>query len=291
MLTDKLLNELVCPDCHTSLIINNDFLWCGNCQKKHYIKDNIVLLNYETDSTNNIEKEFKYWNELNNTADNLYENMPDSVYINLLHTFNLLNYSKGLELGSGDGPFAKRITNKTIKIFGLDISFPLLRLTKNLIPIRGNALKLPFKNNYFDWIIYAFALHHMPDHTKALEEAVRVLNSNGHIYIVDPNYYHPQRFLTRHPNSFFRKYVFKYFTPEERWISSSKVSKILNKNGVRIDTIKYISPEFNSKSIVSKFQKIIANIFCFPPLNIFSNSYYLIIGTKLNTKHPKTVCA
>lgn len=278
----KLLHELICPVCHIQLSIGKDDLHCPHCKKIYPIKKGIPIFYGETLVENELTKEYTYWNEKHHTQDDLYENMPDSAFRELLDIFQISNNTRGLELGSGDGPFARRLKNKNLDIYGLDISFPLLTLAENMLPVQGNALQLPFKNLFFDWIIYGFALHHMPAPQKALEEAIRVLDYDARIFIVDPNYYHPIRFFTRKPDMFLRKRVFKHLSPEEEWVPLFQVKKILRKNNVAIQKTAFITPEFNVSSFAGKIQKSIGKLFNFPPFRMFAHSYYLVIGTKIN---------
>jgi len=252
------------------------------CKKRFPVKENIPIFYDESTVVSGSAKEYEYWNKKDNTSENLYENMSDSAFQELLSIFNISDNTRGLELGAGDGPFARRLKNKHLDIYGVDIAFPLLRLTENMLPIQGNALKLPFRSNFFDWIIYAFALHHMPDPQKALQEAIRVLDENAKIFIVEPNYYHPIRFLTRKPDMFLRRHIFKYLSPEEKWVPLYRVKNILKKNNLMIQHISFLTPEFRTSSLVGKVQKIGSNLLHFRPFRMFVHSYYLVIGTKGN---------
>jgi ubiquinone/menaquinone biosynthesis C-methylase UbiE len=276
----RLLDELVCPNCQGKLRIGKVILDCLTCKKKFPVKENIPVFYDESIVDSGSAKEYEYWNKKENTPENLYENMFDSVFQELINIFNIPDNTRGLELGAGDGPFARRLKNKNLEIYGLDISLTLLKLTENMLPVQGNALKLPFKDNFFHWIIYAFALHHMPDPQKALKEAIRVLDENARIFIVDPNYYHPVRFFTRKPGMFLRRHIFRYLSPEEKWIPLYSVKSILTENNIRIQHISFLTPEFRTSSFVGKIQKILGNLFNFPPFRSFVHSYYLIIGIK-----------
>ncbi|MEJ2627768.1 MAG: methyltransferase domain-containing protein, partial [bacterium] len=261
----KLLTKLVCPDCQGKLILGKSALDCPKCKQRFSVKENIPIFYDQSTDENGVVEEYEYWNKKTNTPENLYENMLDSVFQELIRTFNIPDKTRGLELGCGDGPFARRLKNKNLDIYGVDISFSLLKLTEHMLPVQGNALKLPFKDNFFHWIIYAFALHHMPDPQKALKEAIRVLDENARIFIVDPNYYHPVRFFTRKPGMFLRRHVFRYLSPEEKWIPLYRIKNILKENNVMIQHVSFLTPEFSSSSFIGKIQKILAKLFNFKP--------------------------
>ena len=54
---------------------------------------------------------------------------------------------------------------------------------KNIEFVQGDLLNLPFENNSFDLVLSWGVIHHTPDPLKALDELVRVLETNGTIVI------------------------------------------------------------------------------------------------------------
>lgn len=279
MKISDIIHNLVCPECKNELGLQDNTLVCIFCNRQYMIKDNIPIFYKQEFNPNELKVEYAYWNKKDQEIQ--YENMKDSSYRKLLDIFHIPENTKGLELGCGDGPFARRLPHKNLEIYGFDISLPLLKKTQNLYPVQGNALRLPFKDRFFDWIIYAFALHHMIDLKKAIQEAIKVLNTEGTMLIVEPNYYHPVRFITRKPNTFFRRYIFTYMSPEERWIPLFKLKDIFRKNSMKIDNVLFITPEFKSGSFVGKIQMSMSKIFNLPFLKKFVHSYYVVVGKKV----------
>ncbi len=273
-------NDLICPDCRKKLLFQESVLHCPTCKKTFFIEESIPLFYHEDIIEKHLTTEYRYWNKKEHTAENLYENIPNSTYQKLIDIFDIPNNTKGIEIGCGDAPFARRLKSRNLNIYGIDISVPLLKLTENMIPVQGNALKLPFKDRFFHWAIYAFSLHHIPDIRKALEEALRIIDRDAKICIIEPNYYHPIRFLTRKPDTFLRKHVFTYLSPNERWIPLFKIKKILRENHIVLNKELFITPEFNSSTVSGKVQRILGNIFDFWPVKMFVESYYVVIGTK-----------
>ena len=286
MTNERLMQEFICPECHGHLNLRPDGLQCPHCQTIFPRQEGIPLFCSNSTVDNEVAREYVYWNEKEHTPEQLYENLTESAFQELLDIFRIPNHTRGLELGCGDGPFARRLKQKNLDLYGVDISFALLKLCENMLPVQANALKLPFKTQFFDWIIYAFALHHIPDTQKALHEASRVLKNQGKMFIIDPNYYHPIRFLTRKPGTFLRQRVFTHLSPEERWVSLARIKKILRDNDVAIQTIAFFTPEFHSSSVAGKIQKTVGNLLNFPPFSRFTQSYYLVIGTKQEPNTP-----
>jgi alkylated DNA repair protein alkB family protein 8 len=106
--------------------------------------------------------------------------------------------TKVLDLGCGNGRFFELLKNKGIDYTGIDNSKKLIELAKKKylsIPslsdgidkfVVGNALNLPFKNNYFDLIYSVAVFHHIPSkelRLRFLKEAKRVLKKDGKIVL------------------------------------------------------------------------------------------------------------
>ncbi|MEZ0344741.1 MAG: ubiquinone/menaquinone biosynthesis methyltransferase [Caldimicrobium sp.] len=79
------------------------------------------------------------------------------------------------------------------KLFALDLSMDMLlygktkksSFLKYIYPLRGDAEKLPFKENTFSGISIAFGLRNLPDREKALSEFFRVLKPGGILAILE----------------------------------------------------------------------------------------------------------
>lgn len=268
-----------CPECQGKLSVTETShkIICKCCNANFSICESIPVF-YPVDNQEVATLEDAHWSSLSNDHQNLYENMPDESYQFFINKFSLESNTTGLEIGCGDGPFSRRL--HTTNNYGIDVSLPLLKISHNMVAVQGNALRLPFKNNVFDWIIYAYSLHHMPDTQIAITEAVRVLKPGGKIFFIDPNLYHPIRYLTREPKCFFRKFFFKYLTPEEHWVSARSVVLELKKCGLKECEHEYLTPSFNSKTLIGFVQKTISSLVGKSFLSPFVNSYFYIRAQK-----------
>ena len=112
-----------------------------------------------------------------------------------------------LEIGCGSGAYTtyigREVGDKGI-VYGLDIQPKMLqqlqiKLDKienkditNIKTILGNAYELPFEDHIIDLVCMITVLQEIPDKTRALKEARRVLRSNGILAVtellVDPDY-------------------------------------------------------------------------------------------------------
>lgn len=98
---------------------------------------------------------------------------------------------KVLEIGVGQGRYIKKILRfrQDLTIYGVDISSKAIKEIKKSGP-KGNYFvagveKLPFSKNFFDVVVIADVLEHLPDPEIALSEIYRVLKPSGifHFYV------------------------------------------------------------------------------------------------------------
>lgn len=121
---------------------------------------------------------------------------------------------KILEVGSGDG-YYPAILSRLGKFFvvGLELdtrvidtaerNYKLLGLpykrmkkwrgqtVKQTYFVEGDAMKLPFRDNYFNKIIMSEVAEHLPDDLGGLKEVYRVLKQGGFLVLTVPNWHYP----------------------------------------------------------------------------------------------------
>ena len=93
---------------------------------------------------------------------------------------------KVLDLGCGNGRWSKVFKKKKVDYFGIDNSERLIEIAKENFPeakfLVGDALNLPFPDDFFDEVYSIALLHHIPSEDfriKVLKEAKRVLKPGG----------------------------------------------------------------------------------------------------------------
>jgi tRNA (uracil-5-)-methyltransferase TRM9 len=93
---------------------------------------------------------------------------------------------KVLDLGCGNGRWYKVFKEKKVDYFGIDNSEKLIEIAKENFPeakfFVGDAMNLPFPDNFFDKVYSIALLHHIPSEDfriKVLKEAKRVLKPEG----------------------------------------------------------------------------------------------------------------
>ena len=112
-----------------------------------------------------------------------------------------LNKSLILDIGCGDQPQCYLFApDATASLVGLDFSELGLKLAKDrasvvdyqgqFIPVLGNALSLPFEDGTFDAAIHSMTLEHIENPQQAIEEAARILQRGGKLFIYTVNKKH-----------------------------------------------------------------------------------------------------
>lgn len=96
--------------------------------------------------------------------------------------------TKILDIGCGHGDFLKPVHHKTIHSYGIDPDKEALNkntFIKNKTV--GAAENMSFESNYFDLVVSAWVLEHLPDPKKAFQEIFRILKPGGKVVFLTPN--------------------------------------------------------------------------------------------------------
>ncbi|MGC1306850.1 MAG: class I SAM-dependent methyltransferase [Phormidesmis sp.] len=108
----------------------------------------------------------------------IYQIAPDSAYQEIL------------EVGGGQGGLTPLLYPKA-HVTNIDIDPAFAKApsnqNKNVTFVCGDATQLPFESDSFDAVTMFDVLEHIPDHKKAISEALRVLRSGGMLLISTPN--------------------------------------------------------------------------------------------------------
>ncbi len=173
--------------------------------------------------------------------------------------FSLLKTSKGkaLDLGCGTGNYTLELKKRGFDVVGLDISKEMLRIAQKKIPeiafIRGDAYKLPFKNNTFDLVLSITMFEFIKNPEKIIKEIYRVLKPGGEIIIGTMNA-KSLWFLFKRIKSFFIETAYRY----ARFYTVSELEKLLkNEHFKKIETkgVIYFPSFFPFLEFAKKFDK------------------------------------
>jgi ubiquinone/menaquinone biosynthesis C-methylase UbiE len=120
----------------------------------------------------------------------VYDGRWKSVAKRIVKEYNLKKGSKVLDVGCGKGFLVKDLLDLGIDAYGLDISEYAIKNCENAVIGRihlGNAKKLPFKKNSFDFVISINCIHNLNRNNCiiALKEISRVSKSKKSFVQVD----------------------------------------------------------------------------------------------------------
>ena len=119
-----------------------------------------------------------------------YSDYPKKLCAYLFESFELEEGMKLLELGCGRGEFLNNFKDLGLDVIGVDIS-PEAVAFENGLDVKLCDVeneKLPFDDNTFDVIYSKSFIEHLYYPEKYLEEAYRVLKSNGILLTLVPDW-------------------------------------------------------------------------------------------------------
>lgn len=198
---------LICPDCDGRVTSVGDHYICKNCSREFHIKNNVHLF-----LPSNLEKTKVSEDEALRLAEKytLYDILDKKIgSIRAFKNHILNNYEfsgKILELGCGTGYISSLIKNKnrSCEVYALDVSPNYLIFAQKISEIlfnskidyfiAGDAEKIPFKNEHFDFVIASAMMHHLPHPDLAFKEIVRVLKNDGMFIGIAEPIIHPISF-------------------------------------------------------------------------------------------------
>lgn len=131
-----------------------------------------------------------------------YERDPNPlVMLEQRVTLELIGNVKGkciLDLGCGTGRYCALLTERGATVVGIDPSSEMLEQAKRkLTPLcrfelrHGTIEEMDFLSEHFDVVVSALTLSHIPELESILAESVRVLKSDGAMFISDIHPYWP----------------------------------------------------------------------------------------------------
>ncbi len=139
------------------------------------------------------EKIILAYEELAESYNSMIDHKPHNAYYDRPNTLGLLPEVKGksiLDAACGPGKYAEILISQGADVTGFDISARMVALAKQRNKLAGNffvhSLTDPFymlKNETFDIILCALALHYVQDWNLTLKEFARVLKPDGHLVI------------------------------------------------------------------------------------------------------------
>ncbi|TBO42182.1 class I SAM-dependent methyltransferase [Pedobacter kyonggii] len=137
-------------------------------------------------------------------VDDLYYLHYKYYHKDLFNAFNQYATGKLLDIGCGNKPYQDKLKDKINDYIGVDV----IQSSENKVDFLCPANNIPLESNQFETIISTQTIEHVEDHQGLINEAYRLLKSNG-IFIISGPMYWP---LHEEPYDFFRftKHGFRY---------------------------------------------------------------------------------
>lgn len=103
------------------------------------------------------------------------------------HVASVAHLARGqiIDIGCGEQPFRPLFEGRVSRIWGIEHRQTLHR--NPLIDLYGTALDLPFRDGTFDTALCFQVLEHVPEPTRLLQEARRVLRPGSHLILTAPH--------------------------------------------------------------------------------------------------------
>jgi SAM-dependent methyltransferase len=162
-----------------------------------------------------------------------------------------LSFPKGkvLDLGCGDGDYAKRLKDLGLDVIASDMDLGRFKY-RNLINFKASNLDeaLPFSEDSFDYIIFLEVIEHLYNPDFVIGQINRILKPNGVLILSTPNILSLSsrlRFLFEGGFDFFREPILDYYKVFPSEIQNmhivvwryQELEYLLFRNGLRIETV------------------------------------------------------
>ena len=129
----------------------------------------------------------------------------------LIGLANLQPGERLLDLCCGTGDVAQAGARQNVRVVGLDFSGPMLAVARERaaasglaqppVWLRGDALRLPFRDGAFAAVTISYGLRNLADFDAGIREMLRVLRPGGRLLVLD---------FAKPPNRWLRAWYFFY---------------------------------------------------------------------------------
>lgn len=131
-----------------------------------------------------------YLDVVYNEIDKPYTPYPKKLATHLSNKHNIKKNNSLLELGCGRGEFLKGFSDLGINCYGVDLSDFAKKVcpSANVSIVDMTVNKLPFEDNFFDFIYSKSFIEHFYYPEKIFEESYRVLKPGGKLITLTPDW-------------------------------------------------------------------------------------------------------
>lgn len=148
----------------------------------------------ENKNSRKFKENVRFFDELAAEYDNpIIKKWTRRFFSPVLKEIKISRKTKILDVGFGTGEFLLLFKGKA-QLYGIDASQKMFniarkKLGKAALLKLGDVNKMPFKSNYFDYVISTEAFHHFYAQEEAVREMARVCKKSGEVIISDVNFF------------------------------------------------------------------------------------------------------
>jgi len=174
----------------------------------------------------------------------------------IIQYLELKKKDKILDIGCGDGVWYLELLKQGFDITGIDVSDKDLEKLKHRAKIMGlstkvkneDAQKMSFENNYFDKILSACTIEHIPDDDAVFKKAYQILKNKGRFVISIP----------LNVNSLYTKIIIRLPRFIKRiFFVKGVVNSVTGKDFIDFHSRKYSHfHNYNEKEIIARLKRI-----------------------------------
>jgi ubiquinone/menaquinone biosynthesis C-methylase UbiE len=225
-----------------------------------------------------LDLDLKYFNKYEDGYFPYSEKDLNRILDEIAVKINELKEAKICEVGCGSGQFSSELSkklNNKYEFYGIDISEVILDYYP-FYKIHASAFEIPLNPSFFDVICYPASLHHLFPFEKAVKEMDRVLKPQGIFYCIEPNFYHPQRFLLMQ-----NKFIYHLFRKaNDVPIKFGKLFTMLAEKGYTLIYKEYLNIEFKEYSFLQSLQNKISSTILARKFPQIFQPWFILIAQK-----------
>lgn len=217
--------------------------------KKSFNKKNNLELKTKQKKDNRTDNQNFYYESLSGFL--LGSKARENLILKEMNFLNKNDYF--LEIGCAQGYYLKKALLKTNNVFGMDVNETFIKKakkTKAKVKV-ASATNLPYKKDFFDYVLCTEVLEHVFNWKKSVKEIYRVTKKNGRVIVTVPL-----------EHSLFWKFFSIIYPPEEyrghiNLVTASVVEEEFKKNGFKLKQKKFIHSPFSTlNKILPQKEKI-----------------------------------
>ena len=198
-----MIENLVCTNCKSNLFYAEREIICNHCGKRFDLIDGFPIMfgdkfDADIEDLRNLYDTQGFKEDDRQSLRGLKRIMAEHSINKILDiNFNLvkpfLKNARVLEVGCGMGQLTEKLSSEANEVYAFDLSLNNLAYTRdnragdNVFLFLGNALEIPFRDNFFDIVVASEVIEHVPDPRRMTDELDRVCRKGGKICLSTPN--------------------------------------------------------------------------------------------------------